>query len=379
MLLLYALVACSDPELDEPDRRPPPEDEPAFQTGAFCESIASPLEDPPSFYESNPTLPDTGGGGGLVAGDPAAHGVDPAALERAAEELAALPFTWSLLVLRDGALIFERYFNGSSADDSNNVHSSSKSMLALLVGAAIDRGDIRGLDQPVSELLPELFAEASEEKRAITVQQLLTMSAGFRWTEDVSEYQLEREEDWLQAIVDLPLSTPPGQAFNYSTSQSHLMGAALAHATGLSLCDFAHEALFDPMGIGAERWGRDPQGYFSGGYNLYMSPRELAKFGQLVLDRGAWEGRQLVPASWVDDAVDEHMVDAGLYYYGYYFWLWRPGGEEINIAWGYGGQLVYTLPAYDMVVVITTNTRDYDPDYDGGPLVWGTLLEGVSE
>ncbi|NOY27913.1 MAG: serine hydrolase [Oligoflexia bacterium] len=352
-----------------------------IEVSDFCEGIVSPQTDPPSFYEDNPTLPDT-----VPAGDarfdfttatPADQGLDSAMLDDAVTVLDGKPYINSLLVMRGGDLVLEHYFHGSAADDSNNVHSASKSVLGLLVGIAIEQGDIDGIDQPVSELLPDLFDGKSETKRAITVGNLLTMSAGFAWIEDQSEGSIERTDDWLQTIVDLPLDSTPGTQFNYSTIQTHLMGAALAHATGQSLCDYAHDQIYTPLGIAAERWGRDPQGYFSGGFNVYLTARELLRFGKLVLDRGAADGQQLVPASWVDDATSRQITDAGNYYYGYYFWLRRGADTPLDIAWGYGGQLVYVIPDVDMVVVITTNTRDYGVEYDGADLVLERIVGAV--
>ncbi|MCB9674851.1 MAG: serine hydrolase [Alphaproteobacteria bacterium] len=339
---------------------------------ADCDSIATPLAQPPSFYEANPTLAEIGDLPDLPEGTPAAHGLDPAGLEAAAAELDALPYVESLLVLRDGVLVFERYLHGAAATDSHNVHSASKSVLAMLVGIAIDDG-VLALDTPVAGLLPGTL----DPTRGITVEHLLTMTAGLAWEEDVTEYALESEPDWVAAIGALPQATPPGSTFAYSTGQSHLLGAALAEATGEDLCTFAHRRLLGPLGIDAERWGRDPQGFFSGGYNLYLSPRELARFGQLVLDRGAADGVALVPPAWVDDATRPWVEDGGGWWYGYQYWLWRGGSPDVDIAWGYGGQLVYTIPAERLVVVITTDTGDHDPDYDGLELVREHVLGSV--
>ncbi len=332
-----------------------------------------------TFYEQNPTyddpLDDTGW---WTFSDPADQGMDGELLAQAAAELEGRPIFWSFLVLRHGAIVAEHYFNGAEPGHSNNVHSASKSLIGVLTGVAIDQGHLSGIDQPVAELLPEHFTAINDPvKESITVGHLLTMTAGLEWTEDSSEYEIEDEPDWVQAIIDLPMTSAPGEVFNYSTGQSHLLGAALTEATGQSTCQYAHDVLLGPMGIAAEHWGRDPQGYFSGGCNVYLTPRELAKIGLLVGDGGQWEGGQLVPSGWVDDAVTA-QADAGYgYSYGYLFWLTPIRGHDVAIAWGWGGQLAYVVRDLDLVVVFTTNTRDYAPDYDGYDILYDYVIPAV--
>ena len=361
------LISCSDPKSSSEDT--------TASTSDFCEAIAPDADSSTSFYESNPTYDDSSTVG-WTTGSPESNALE-SALESVANDLAERPIMWSFLVVRSDAIIFERYFNGATADDSNNVHSASKSILSTVTGIAIDRGDLSGLDQPLSELLPDHTDGIDADKAAINVGQLLTMSAGFEWTEDQSEYRLEDQEDWVRAILDLPLEDTPGESFNYSTAQSHLLSAALTEATGQSTCDYAHTHLLEPLGITAEHWGRDPQGYFSGGYNLYLTPRELARFGQLYLQGGVYEGDQLVPKAWTEAAVDPQINAGWGYSYGYLWWLWEPADEPIAIAWGYAGQLVYVIPDLDAVVVFTTNTRDYDIEFDAADLLEDTILPAL--
>lgn len=163
-------------------------DEGAISSSPFCNGIATPFADPPSFYEDNPILPDDPAVGLTFAtSTPGEQGLDAMRLAGAVDELEALPFSTSLLVMRNDTLVLERYFNDTDPNDSQNVHSASKSMLGLLVGIAIAQGYIAVFDQPMADLLPDLFAGLEAEKRGITVGELLTMSAGFDWTEDVSD------------------------------------------------------------------------------------------------------------------------------------------------------------------------------------------------
>ncbi len=377
MNTLAAMLACVQGQGETPGRTviEEPVEDPVIAVSSRCEALGP--SSITGFYEDNPSYTDEVEEL-LPSSTPEEQGLDSEVLGGAADELAGEPFAWSLLVLRHGHVVLEESFKGASQTQSDSIHSASKSMLGLLVGQAIEGGEME-LDQPVDELLPELFEGLEPGKRDITVEHLLTMSSGLAWTEDETEYEIEDEEDWLAAYLALPQDHTPGEHFEYSTGSTHLLGAALAHATGWSLCDLAHERLLDPLGAEAEHWSRDPQGYFSGGYGVAMVPRELARFGQLALDGGSWEGQQIVSADWLEASHQWHQ-DAGWGHgYGYLWWLWRPGDHEFAVAWGYGGQLVYLLPEQDIVVVVTTNTRDYAPDYDAHDLVIEYVLAAVED
>ena len=359
MSLVWACVGSQEPENPSPD--------PA-STEDYCASISADPATVSSFYEDNPSYTDDTDDL-LPTSSPQAAGFDPDALDQALVSYESLNYPWSVLILRNDTLVLERYYHGSDATTSNNVHSASKSILGLLVGIAVDQGDIDGIDQPVADILPELFANLSAKKKTITVGHLLTMTSGIRWTEDDSEYEIENQSDWLAAYLQAPLDHTPGEAFEYSTGSSHLLGAALAEATENSLCAFAHDKLLGPLSAEAEHWGMDPQGHYSGGYSVYLTPRELARFGTLVAAGGVWEDEQIVPTDWVESAQERHTDTGGVWGYGYGFWLWEPTDIQTVIAWGYGGQLVHLVPEHDLIVVTTTNTRDYNPDFDGRSLV----------
>ncbi len=323
-----------------------------------CEAIAGMGAE---FYEDNVVIEDRGPGPDLIESTPEAEDLDAALLQSASDALSRQPALLSFIVLRHGAIVWEDYFHGAGPADANNIHSASKSMISTLVGIAIDRGDIEGLEVPVATLLPDVFAEIDDEaKLGLTLEHVLTMSAGLAWQEDSTEYDIDDTRDWVQAIVDLPMDAAPGEVFNYNTGLSHLASAVLTEATGMSTCTFAHTYLFDPLGIDVERWGRDPQGYFSGGYNVFMTPREMAAFGLLHLQAGQWNGKSIVSAGFVSAAASPHFPD-----YGYLWWRLAAAGHEVQTAWGYGGQLIYLIADLDLVVVMTTNTQGDDPDFDG--------------
>lgn len=328
-----------------------------------CGSIQGPVSTD-RFYEDNPTYTDpVDDSASWTISAPGAQDMDSSGLEEASTALADLPYTSSFLVIRRDALVFERYYHGSAKNQSNNVHSASKSIWGAAIGIAIDQGRIPSADATIASTLPSRYTTVmSSETRTVKVRDLLTMTSGSQWTEDTTETQIEQTPDWVAATLGLPRAAAPGTLFNYSTGDSHLSSAVLTSATRTTACEFIHQHLLAPMGIVAEHWGRDPQGYFSGGYNFYVTPRELAKFGLLYLHDGRWHDTQLVPAAWVAASMT-NQVDAGApYSYGYDFWLRDIAGHDVAMAWGFGGQMIYIIKDLDLVVVMTTNTRDFTPD-----------------
>ncbi|WP_406437683.1 beta-lactamase family protein [Streptomyces sp. NBC_01613] len=326
-------------------------------SGVDCDRIWQTPEDNGTFYETNRTRIDPRPGHGWTVGSPQSVGMDPAVLEAGLRQLGRERSVFSALVVRHGRLVAERYFHGSRRNHSNNVHSASKSMLQALIGIAVRQGFIGSIDDPVHRYLPEYFADAPAAERRMTLRHLLTMTAGWEWQEDETEDTVEKQRDWVKAIVDRDLAHEPGTAFTYSTGNTHLLSAVLQRASGLNTCEFARRYLFDPLGITAEHWGRDPQGVYSGGYNLYLTPRELAKFGLLYLNQGRWQGRQVVPRETVTQSMRPVVRAGDGYSYAHGWWVRRIGGRIVPFAWGYGGQYIYLLPAADVVVVVTENTR----------------------
>ena len=345
-----------------------------------CSAIQGPLSTN-RFYETNPTYTDpVDDSASWTMSTPETQHMDSARLEQAATAVGSLPYTWSFLVIRHDALVFERYYHGSAKNQSNNVHSASKSIVGAAIGIAINQGLIPGADSTIASILPSNYvAVMTAQTRTIKVRDLLTMTSGIGWDEDITENQIQKTPDWIAAIVGLPSAATPGTLFNYSTGNTHLASSVLTSATHTTTCEFVHKHLLAPLGIVAEHWGRDPQGYFSGGYNFYLTPRELAKFGLLYLHNGNWNGTQLVPAAWVDASMT-NQVDAGdPYSYGHTFWLRDIAGHHVAMAWGFGGQMIYIIKDLDLVVVLTTNTRDFTQDtFDGTSIVEDDVIPAAS-
>jgi CubicO group peptidase (beta-lactamase class C family) len=341
-----------------------------------CNALQGPLSTN-QFYETNPTYVDpVDDSASWTTSTPEAQGMNSNGLEQASTAMANLANTWSLLVIRHNALVFERYYHGSAKNQSNNVHSASKSIWGAAIGIAIDRGLIPSVNATISSILPAAdVAKMSATTKTIKVHDLITMTSGIGWEEDTTENQIQRTPNWVQSILALGTTTTPGTAFNYSTGNTHLGSAVLAAATKTTGCEFIHQNVLAPLGIVAEHWGRDPQGNFSGGYNLYLTPRELAKFGLLYLHDGKSNGKQLVPAAWVQTSM-ANQVDAGApYSYGYTFWLQELAGHHVAMSWGFGGQMIYIIKDLDLVVVMTTNTRDFSEDtFDGVSIIKNNVI-----
>ncbi|GGK22542.1 serine hydrolase [Pilimelia terevasa] len=287
----------------------------------------------------------------------AAPGVDVQSLDESADWFHGVKNARSLIVLRGGRIAYERYFHGSGPQQSNNVHSASKSILQAVYGIAVGRGDLPGYDIPIGHYLPAAVA-AGGAKAAITIRQLLLMRSGLQWSEDETEYAIENEENWIEAILGQPLAATPGSRFHYSTGDTHLLSAVLQAATGATLEQYASAHLFTPLGISHQGWGCDPQGIASGGCNLFLPARALARFGELYLRNGVWNGRQLVPAEAVafSRTYSGHKESDPRYQYGALWWLATVQGHPVQFAWGWGGQYVAVVPSLDLVFSSTQDT-----------------------
>jgi CubicO group peptidase (beta-lactamase class C family) len=384
MTTLIAIAGCSaSAPRSEPDAAGDPTRDGASDgppIASFdCNAIQGPLSTN-RFYEDNPTYTDAvDDSASWTLSTPEAQSLDSTQLEQASTAVGNRAYMWSFLVIRHDALVFERYYHGSAKNQSNNVHSASKSIWGAAIGIAIDQGLIPNADATIASILPASYVSVmSTQTKTVKVRDLLNMTSGIDWTEDETETQIQRTPDWITAILELPNATTPGSTFNYSTGNAHLNAGVLTAAVHGTACEFIHKHLLAPMGVVAEHWGRDPQGYFSGGYNFYLTPRELAKFGLLYLHNGNWHGTQLVPAAWVEASMT-NQVDAGTpYSYGYDFWLRDIAGHHVAMAWGFAGQMIFIIKDLDLVVVMTTNTHDFNKDvFDGTSIIETNVIPAV--
>jgi CubicO group peptidase (beta-lactamase class C family) len=276
----------------------------------------------------------------------------------AAKAASELPRLHSLLISHHGTLVLERYFNGMRAARPANVKSVSKSVISALVGIAIDRGHIESVSEPIGKYFKGLLRDpADAAKRAITIEDLLTMRSGLESTSSRNYGAWVRSRHWVRYVLDRTLVEAPGQSMEYSTGNSHLLSAILTRTTGKSTWQFAQEVLAKPLGFSLARWPQDPQGIYFGGNEMLMTPRQMVAFGELYLNRGRVAGRQVVPARWVDDSfVPRGRSDYSEQMYGYGWWMRELAGQPAFYAWGFGGQYIFVVPAAELVVVTTSST-----------------------
>jgi CubicO group peptidase (beta-lactamase class C family) len=290
----------------------------------------------------------------------------------------------AVLVSVDGSTVAARY-RGSGPDQTGHVWSVTKSVLSVLVGIAIHDGHLRGLDQTVAELLPAYRAHMTPDVASITLQQLLSMTSGLADAPDARVTFDPGDPDIVRTILERPLVAAPGTRWLYSNASPHLVSAALRHATGRSVLDYARTRLFDPLGIrtrpayeGVEElasvavfsdefqragfaWGTDRQGVHVGGLMLKLTPADMVKLGELYLAQGSWRGRRIVPAEWVKTSITpvEPTPPNGPSY-GLLWWLFELNGRHAYAAIGSSGQGVLVVPDLQLVVAILSR--------DDGPL-----------
>jgi CubicO group peptidase (beta-lactamase class C family) len=324
---------------------------------------------------------------------PADQGMDAAAMERLRQRLdsGALPGVRSVLVVRHDMLVFEYVRPGLQRDELHTINSATKSVVSALVGIALAQGAFSSLDQPVADFLPEARAAGVDPRVSeITVRHLLTMTSGFQWDERTRDAcrgsragdcsRFDDAGDPTAFALRRPLAHAPGQVFNYDSPSVNLLALALARAVKMPLLAYAQQTLGRELGVKSLRWETDPQGHHLGGRGIQATARDLAKFGQLFLRGGAWQGRQVVPADYAA-AATQRQVGGGWPWpawaqYGYLWWVLpdRAGGPPSYAANGFGGQYVWVLPAHDAVVVIAANP--FEPR-DTSPIVVDFILPAL--
>jgi CubicO group peptidase (beta-lactamase class C family) len=288
----------------------------------------------------------------------AAPAVPQADYARARAAATALPQMHGLLVSHRGQLVLEYYAKGYSAGRLANIKSASKSIIAALVGIAIERKLIAGVREPIARWFPELRKDSDPRRRAITIEDLLTMRSGLESTSFDNYGRWVASRNWVRFALERPMVSDPGTSMEYSTGTSHLLSAILTRASGKTTHQFATDVLARPLGITLARWPRDPQGIYFGGNEMLMTPRQMIAVGELWLNGGRAKGAQVVPAAWVETSCrprTRSRWDSDREY-GYGWWSQTFGRHRACFAWGFGGQYIFVFRELDLVIVVTSAT-----------------------
>lgn len=271
-----------------------------------------------------------------------------------------LPRLHSLLISHHGELVFEEYYNGKTSNQPANLKSASKSVISALVGIAIDKGMIASVQQNISDFFPEYLEQVEDpSKQEITIENLLTMQSGLETTSNRNYGKWVLSDNWVEFILEQPMVAPAGERMIYSTGSTHLLSAILSKVSGMDTKRFAQQHLAAPLGFSLAYWSTDPQGIYFGGNDMEMTPRNMLSFGTLYLDQGNHDGKQILSTEWVSDSHQAHATSPRGQgrFYGYGWWLRDLADMLVPVAWGYGGQLIFVVKEYDLVIVATSDSN----------------------
>jgi CubicO group peptidase (beta-lactamase class C family) len=284
-------------------------------------------------------------------------GLDPSLLDETLRRAGAFPGLHALVVARGGEELVAEVFRGPALDEPVNVKSVSKSVMAALAGAAIERGILDGVDQPIAPVLDGLVpADADPRVGEITVDHLLTMRAGLERTSGRNYGRWVASSNWVRYTLSRDFIDEPGGRMLYSTGSYHLLSAVLTRASGRSTLALARDWLGEPLGIDIPPWTRDPQGIYLGGNNMMLSPRALLRFGEMYRQRGSFDGQPVLRGSWIEASWTPRTRSFFTgHAYGYGWFIARARGHPVYFAWGYGGQMVYVVPDLQLTAAITSD------------------------
>ncbi|AZN41913.1 serine hydrolase domain-containing protein [Paenibacillus albus] len=296
------------------------------------------------------------------------------------DELQEKLHAWKIkdvVLLQGGSLVWEWHDKG--VDRIGAVYSVTKSILSALIGIALEQGLIESIETPISRYFPQIERADDERMQAIRIKHLLTMTSGIEWPEfDKPYWQMKRTDDPVSFVLSQPMEHEPGDAFAYNSGGSHLLSAILTQVTGMSTYDYADQKLFKKLAFRRPRWNSDHAGIFEGGVGLHLTAEDMAKFGQLYLQGGRWEGEQVVPEAWVASSTTAHHKGFSHYEppifgeYGYHWWVSSQAHNRVvdfYFAKGYGGQYIAVVPSLELVAAIRK-----EPDGKGSAIYAKLLL-----
>lgn len=299
----------------------------------------------------------------------AIQGMNTTRIFSAIKRLADVPGFKSIVLGKGGEIAAEAYFNDGHADSLHDVRSVTKSVMALVVGIAIEEGYIQSEDESIAKyLVREISDRHAILVEKLTIKHLLTMSCGLEWHEldgGNSYWSWYNSGDHVNWVLEQSEIHPQGDGFNYNTGSTYLLSVILTQATGLSAIDFAQRYLFEPMDISGSDWTWLPLdgNYNNGGAGLRISPHTMFALGNLMLNDGLWNGIQVVPPAWVERCrTSQNITNDEIPYcnqYGYLWWIGEAHGSAFYMAMGWGGQFIICVPELDLVVAASCKWSGY--------------------
>lgn len=286
---------------------------------------------------------------------PENRGISREQMDSFAREVGERPIR-SALLIKDGSIVYEYYRGGYDIDTRFDIYSCTKSIVSAAAGMAMDQGYLEGTDTKITEFFPDIDDAGMKE---ITIGNLLNLTSGIEWTETLANGAFMLE--WMMAdnqvdyILNKNMVNKPGEVFNYSSADSHLLSAILAEVTGMSGKDYVSDNLLEPIGIEDVMWWEDSQGISFGGFGIFMTARDAARFGQLYLNKGMWGRDRIISEDWIDKSTKPQSPNGE---YGYNWWIDTSGEQreyQMYYAAGLGGQYILVVPEYEIVAVIMSS------------------------
>jgi CubicO group peptidase (beta-lactamase class C family) len=314
----------------------------------------------------------------LPRSTPEAEGISSQAILNYIQAVDKINTLHSFMVVRHGHVIAEAWWKPEAADKPHVLWSLSKSFNSTAVGLAIEEGKLK-LDDPVLKFFPDQApADPSDNLKAMTVHDLLTMTCGHD-----TEPKIVNGAPTVKEFLAHPVVHKPGTHFQYNTMGSYTLSAIVTKVTGQTSLEFLKPRLFEPLGIESPRWDASPEGNSLGGFGLYLCTEDIAKFGELYLQKGKWNGKQLIPEKWVEAATSKQVPNDGEshskigidWVQGYGFQFWRCTHNAFR-GDGANGQLCVVIPDKDTVVAITANTNQFQDEMNA---IWNNLYPAFGE
>jgi CubicO group peptidase (beta-lactamase class C family) len=274
----------------------------------------------------------------------------------------SLPLTSSVLVIRHGYIVFEKYYSGN-ADTTRSLYWATSSVLSALIGIAIEQGLIRSVDQKMIDFFPIKARTTMDARvREISIRHLLTMSDGIRSAGNMLELFFDEDN-----ALSVPLKSNPGLVFDYNEASPQILSMIITSTTGLTALDYGKKFLFDPIGITEIEW-KELQGISAGSYGIQLRTRDMARIGYLYLREGMWQGRRILSESWINESTRQQILTGQSKEhwrgYGFYWWVSNFYSYRGYFAYGIGGQTICVIPDLDIVAVVTTSDFRDEPSWN---------------